>query len=64
MKKYIKTYGIACVDEQNGKREIVAEIHGVTTDREKAERIVDLFNRNNLSHEHLKDAVSDLISII
>ena len=64
MTVYIKTYGIACVSEINGRFEIVTEVPCVTTDREQADRLVKLFNEHKLSPEHLEDVVEDLISIM
>ena len=64
MTVYIKTYGIACVTEQNGHFEIVTEVPSVTTDRKQADRLVNLCNEHKLSPEHLEDVVEDLIAIM
>lgn len=64
MTVYIKTYGIACISEKNGRFEIVTEVPSVTIDRAQADRLVNLFNEKHLSPEHLEDVVEDLISIM
>ena len=62
MKRYIMTYGIACVKRNGGKSEVVKSIPDVTTEQEVAQRIVDLCNENDLSVEHLCDVIEDLIN--
>ena len=59
--RYILTYGIACIEERDGMCEIVKQISSVTCDRAEAERLVSLFNRLGLSHEHLTEAVEDAL---
>lgn len=61
MTLYITTYGIACIKETDGKRELIAEIPNVTSSLEEIEAIVKLCNERNLSPDHLKDVVEDLI---
>ena len=61
MKKYVLTHGIACIEEKDGKRELVTEISGITTSLKDVQRLVTLCNEGNLSPEHLKDVVDDLI---
>ena len=64
MKIYIKTYGIACVEEIDGRREVITSVHDVTTDPAKADFLVSMLNNNHLSPEHLKDVIEDSLSII
>lgn len=64
MNTYIKTYGIACVEEIDGQREIIASVNDVTADSQKADRLVDLFNKHRLSPEHLKNAIEDSLDVI
>lgn len=59
--KYILTYGIACVETENGKSELIARVPDVTTDRDRAERLVNMLNKHKLSPEHLADVVEDLL---
>ena len=59
--KYVLTYGIACVEEIDGKLELIAEMPGITANLKDAQRLVSLCNEGNLSPIHLKDVVSDLI---
>ena len=61
MKLYVVTYGIACIEEIDGRRELLAETPGITASLEEAERIARLCNEGNLSPDHLKDVVEDLI---
>lgn len=61
MTKYILTYGIAYVEESNGKIELLEEVSSVTTNKDEAERLVDLCNRNKLSPIQLKEKAFDLI---
>ncbi|MBE6584693.1 MAG: hypothetical protein E7649_06950 [Ruminococcaceae bacterium] len=62
--KYIKTYGIACIQEQNGQCEIVKQIHSVTADPQLIDQMLSLFNEHHLSPIHLEDAVEDLLFIM
>ena len=62
MKRYILTYGIACVETKSEKSEVVKIIPDVTTEQEVAQRIVDLCNENDLSVEHLCDVIEDVIN--
>ena len=59
--RYILVYGIACVEEKNGMWETLECIPDVTCKREEAERLVELFNRLNLSRSQLYEAVEDLL---
>lgn len=63
MKIYIKTYGVAYVEEINGRREIIAAVNNVTADPEFAERLVKLFNKEHLSPEHMQDVIHDLLAL-
>ena len=60
--KYIMTYGIACIDEQQGKKELLSEIGNVTTNIEEAQHLVNTFNARMLSPEQLKNAVCEYLS--
>ncbi len=60
--KYILTYGIACVEEVDGKKELIAEISDVTTDRDEAEHLVELLNDHQLPPEHLSNIVDDMLA--
>ena len=62
MKIYIKTYGVAYVEEINGHREIIAAVNNVTADPELAERLVKLFNEEHLSPEHMQDVIDDVLA--
>ena len=64
MKLYIVTYGIACIEENVGKRELVTEIPGVTLNRSEIETLVRLCNDVSLCPDYLKDVVDDLICTI
>lgn len=59
--KYVLTYGIACIEEKDGRLELVTETPSITTSLKDAQRLVTLCNDGNLSPEHLKDVVDDLI---
>ena len=61
MKKYILTYGIAYVEEINGKQELIEEVSSITTNKDKAERLVRLCNEHKLSPIQLKEKAFDLI---
>lgn len=62
MKRYIMTYGVACVKTKGGKSEVVKSIPDVTSDQRIAQRIVDICNENDLSVEHLSDVIEDVIN--
>ena len=62
MKRYILTYGIACVEVNGDRLDVIKSIPDITTDRKAAQRIVDLCNRNRLSEEHLLDVVEDQLN--
>lgn len=62
MTKYVVTYGIACVTDDNEACEPVAEIGNVSVSRREVESIVKLLNENDVSPEHLRDIVDDMIS--
>ena len=62
MKRYILTYGIACVEVKQDRLEVIRSVPDVTTDHKVAQRIVDLCNRNRLSEEHLSDVVEDQLN--
>ncbi len=64
MKLYIVTYGIACIEENASKRELVTEIPGVTLNRSEIETLVRLCNEGSLNPEHLRDVVDNLICTI
>ena len=64
MKQYVVTYGIACIEENEDKRELVTEIPGVTSNLAEAERLVRVCNEQQLSPTHLKDVVDDLTSAV
>lgn len=59
--KYVVTYGIACIEEVDGKRELLAEIPGITSSLEAAQRFVAVCNEGKLSPDHLKDVVEDFV---
>ena len=61
MTKHIITYGIACVEEDDGTKELITQIPDITTSREKAEHLVKLCNEQKLSPVHLADVVDDMI---
>ncbi len=50
-------YGIAAVSADK----IIAEIHGISKDREKVENLVNTCNRLELSTVHFYDVVEDFI---
>ena len=60
--KYIVIYGIACVKESQGKREIISRVSDVTTELEEIERLVNRCNELYLDPEHLLDIVEDSIN--
>ena len=62
MKIYIKTYGIACVEEIDGRREIITAVHDVTTDPDKADTLVNILNNNQLAPEHIRDVIEDCLT--
>lgn len=62
MRKYVMTYGIACVETQNGKTEVIKLFSDITTDEETARKIVNVCNTQALSPEHIADIVDDLIN--
>ena len=64
MTVYIKTYGIACVEECDGQCEIVHQIHSISADPEQIDLLVNLFNMHHLSPIHFEDVVEDLLSIM
>ncbi len=64
MKIYVKTYGIACVEEHDGKCEIVAEVPNVSINRAQVDLLVKLFNHHGLAPEHLEDVIEDLMCIM
>ena len=64
MKQYVVTYGIACIEEKNGKRELITELPGVTSNFDEIKRLVKICNEGNLSPDQLKDVVEDLIHAI
>lgn len=61
MKLYVVTYGIACVREENGKRELISEIPGVTSNFDEINQLIKICNEEQLSPDQLKDVVDDLI---
>lgn len=62
MKIYIKTYGIACIEEIDGRREIIKAVHDVTVDNDKADILVNILNNNQLSPEHMRDVIEDCLT--
>ena len=62
MKIYIKTYGVAYVEDIDGRREIIAAVNNVTADPELAEHLVVLFNSTQLSPEHMQDIIDDVLA--
>ena len=64
MKRYVITYGIACVDEEDGMRELIAEVPGITARLEEIERLVRMCNEGDLSPNQLGDVVEDLIGAV
>ena len=61
MKQYVVTYGIACIEEENGKRELICEIPGVTSNLDEINRLIKICDEGQLSPDQLKDIVDDLI---
>lgn len=61
MKKYILTYGIAYVEEVDGKIELLEEISSITTNKNKAESLIKICNEHKLSPIQLKEKAFDLI---
>ena len=59
--KYVLTYGIACVKETEGNRELITEIPSVTSSIEEANRLIRLCNEGNLNPDHLKNIVEDFV---
>ena len=59
--KYVLTYGVACVEESSCIRELISRVPDVTTDRDRAERLVNMLNKHKPSPEHLNDVVEDLL---
>lgn len=59
--KYVLTYGVACVEESSGIRELISRVPDVTTERDRAERLVNMLNENHLSPEHLSDVIEDML---
>lgn len=60
--KYVLTYGIACIENQNGVVELIKSIPDITTDREAAEHLLCLINECDLSPDHLGDVIEDMLS--
>ena len=60
--RYILTYGIACIEEQGGRSEVIARVSDVTGSREEAEKLVKLCNSLCLSPLHLPDVIDDLLA--
>ncbi len=60
MNRYIVTYGIAYVEERDGRIEAIASVPDVSSKREVVEKLVRLCNEHKLSPEHLKDMVEDI----
>lgn len=57
--KFIVVYGIACVKEVQGMKEIISRVPDVTADYEKIKRLVNICNECELDPEHLYDIVED-----
>ena len=64
MQKYIVTYGIACVEEDDGIKELISQIPDVSNNREEVEQLVKLCNEQHLSPIHLQDVVDDLLATV
>ncbi len=54
---FYKTYGITVFE--GGK--LIRVVKDVSSDREKVERLVERFNAENLSPEHLNQAIEDFL---
>ena len=64
MQKYIVTYGIACIEEDDGIKELISQIPDVSTNLEEVEQLVTLCNEQQLSPIHLQDVVDDLLATV
>lgn len=62
MRKYVLTYGIACIETMDGKTKVIKLIPDVTSDEGTAKKIVSVCNTQDLSPEQLADIVDDLIN--
>ena len=62
MRKYVLTYGIACIKTMDGKTEVIKLIPDVTSDELMAKKIVSMCNTQDLSPEQLADIVDDYIN--
>lgn len=60
--KYVLTYGIACIEEQHGKKELISELGGITTHLDEAQYLVNLFNEKMLPPDKLRDAILEYLS--
>ncbi len=52
-------YGIEVLDSSHA---VIKSIPNVFSDKDRAEAAVALFNNENLSPEHLEDAIDDMLS--
>jgi hypothetical protein len=64
MQKYVVTYGIACVEEDDGIKELISQIPDVSTNLKEVEQLVTLCNEQQLSPIHLQDVVDDLLATV
>ena len=55
------TYGIACVEEDDGYTELVTQISDVSTNQNEMESLVKLCNQMQLDPIHLRDVGEDFI---
>lgn len=59
--KVFTVYGITAIDEKN---RVINSVDDIFVDKVKAERFIELCNKNQLSILHLKDVIDDVISTI
>lgn len=62
--RYIVVYGIACIEENDNRKETVLEIPGITAEEEKIKLLVELCNKNALSPCQLREVVEDMLELI
>ena len=73
MEKYILTsttyygereitfYGVALVNEQNGRVELITAYNDLTDNKAKALTVVTACNEDKPAHSHLENVIQDLI---
>lgn len=54
-----ETYGLVCIGIKNGFSYVLAEINDVSTDFEYVKKLSAHFTTNQLSHEHIYDALEN-----